>query len=85
MSIILWGVYCGSIYRSIILHAIKITNTHIYIYNPLIVRMISPSNIKKKKGPNVNEITVNGKPVKAVAGQKVSQVLAAARVKMTYR
>eukprot|EP00578_Thalassiosira_sp_NH16_P017944 CAMPEP_0181104862 /NCGR_PEP_ID=MMETSP1071-20121207/15660_1 /TAXON_ID=35127 /ORGANISM="Thalassiosira sp., Strain NH16" /LENGTH=145 /DNA_ID=CAMNT_0023188101 /DNA_START=78 /DNA_END=515 /DNA_ORIENTATION=- len=37
-----------------------------------------------KKGPNVNEITVNGKPVKAVAGQKVSQVLAAARVKMTY-
>lgn len=37
-----------------------------------------------KKGPNVSEVTINGKPVKAVAGQKVSQVLAAARVKVTY-
>mmetsp|Transcript_828 Transcript_828/g.1481 ORF Transcript_828/g.1481 Transcript_828/m.1481 type:complete len:136 (+) Transcript_828:159-566(+) len=37
-----------------------------------------------KKGPNVSETTVNGKAVKAVAGQKVSQVLASARVKMTY-
>ena len=43
-----------------------------------------PQNAGLKKGPNVNEITVNGKPVKAVAGQKVSQVMAAARVKMTY-
>ena len=31
------------------------------------------------------ETTVNGKAVKAVAGQKVSQVLAASRVNMTYR
>mmetsp|Transcript_18597 Transcript_18597/g.39930 ORF Transcript_18597/g.39930 Transcript_18597/m.39930 type:complete len:137 (+) Transcript_18597:113-523(+) len=37
-----------------------------------------------KKGPNFNEVTINGKPAKAVAGQKVSQVLAAARVKVTY-
>jgi hypothetical protein len=37
------------------------------------------------KGPNVSEVTVNGKPVKAVAGQKVSQVMAAARVKVNYR
>lgn len=37
-----------------------------------------------KKGPKVSEVTVNGKPVKAVAGQKVSQVMASARVKMTY-
>jgi ferredoxin len=37
-----------------------------------------------KKGPNMSEVTINGKPVKAVAGQKVSQVLAAARVKVTY-
>lgn len=37
------------------------------------------------KGPNVSDVTVNGKPVKAVAGQKVSQVMAASRVKMTYR
>ena len=36
------------------------------------------------KGPNVSECTINGKPVKAVAGQKVSQVAAAARVKITY-
>mmetsp|Transcript_20429 Transcript_20429/g.44253 ORF Transcript_20429/g.44253 Transcript_20429/m.44253 type:complete len:136 (-) Transcript_20429:290-697(-) len=41
-------------------------------------------NAGLKKGPNVNEVTVNGKPAKAVAGQKVSQVLAAAKVKMTY-
>ncbi|KAL3792646.1 hypothetical protein ACHAW5_005100 [Stephanodiscus triporus] len=39
----------------------------------------------KKVGPNVSEVTVNGKPVKAVAGQKVSQVMAAARVKVNYR
>lgn len=37
------------------------------------------------KGPKVSEVTVNGRAVKAVAGQKVSQVLASARVKMTYR
>ena len=37
-----------------------------------------------KKGPAVSEVTINGKPVKAVAGQKVSQVLAAAKVKVTY-
>jgi ferredoxin len=37
-----------------------------------------------KNGPNVSEVTINGKPVKAVAGQKVSQVLAAAKVKVTY-
>lgn len=37
-----------------------------------------------KKGPNISECTVNGKPVKAVAGQKLSQVMATARVKMTY-
>lgn len=41
-------------------------------------------NAGLKKGPKVAQITVNGKPVKAVAGQKVSQVLASARVKMTY-
>ena len=37
-----------------------------------------------RQGPNVSECTINGKPVKAVAGQKVSQVAAAARVKITY-
>lgn len=42
-------------------------------------------NAGLKKGPQVVEVTVNGKPVKAVAGQKVSKVMAAARVKMTYR
>lgn len=42
-------------------------------------------NAGLKKGPKVAEVTVNGKPVKAVAGQKVSKVMAAARVKMTYR
>jgi succinate dehydrogenase/fumarate reductase-like Fe-S protein len=36
------------------------------------------------KGPDVSEVTINGTPVKAVAGQKVSQVLAAAKVKVTY-
>lgn len=42
-------------------------------------------NAGLKKGPKVAEVTVNGKPVKAIAGQKVSKVMAAARVKMTYR
>lgn len=44
------------------------------------------SNISQRqpKGPDVSECTINGKPVKAVAGQKVSQVLASARVKVTY-
>lgn len=42
-------------------------------------------NAGLKKGPKVAEVTVNGKPVKATAGQKVSKVMAAARVKMTYR
>ncbi|KAL7427697.1 hypothetical protein ACHAXH_002318 [Discostella pseudostelligera] len=37
-----------------------------------------------KKGPNVSDVIVNGTPVKAVAGQKVSQVMAAARVKINY-
>jgi aerobic-type carbon monoxide dehydrogenase small subunit (CoxS/CutS family) len=32
----------------------------------------------------MSEVTINGKPVKAVAGQKVSQVLASARTKVTY-
>merc|ERR1719287_72788 len=41
-------------------------------------------NAGLKKGPNVSETTVNGKPIKAVAGQKVSQVMNSARVKMTY-
>jgi len=43
-----------------------------------------PKNAGLTNGPKVSEVTVNGKPVKAVAGQKVSQVLAGARVKMTY-
>ncbi|KAL3806082.1 hypothetical protein ACHAXA_006988 [Cyclostephanos tholiformis] len=38
-------------------------------------------NAGLKKGPKVSEVTVNGKPIKAVAGQKVSQVMSAARVK----
>jgi hypothetical protein len=37
------------------------------------------------QGPNVSDVIVNGTPVKAVAGQKVSQVMAAARVKINYR
>mmetsp|Transcript_5893 Transcript_5893/g.10558 ORF Transcript_5893/g.10558 Transcript_5893/m.10558 type:complete len:135 (-) Transcript_5893:233-637(-) len=37
-----------------------------------------------KKGPDVSETTINGKPIKAVAGQKLKQVMNAARVKMTY-
>ena len=41
-------------------------------------------SINARQGPNVSECTINGKPVKAVAGQKVSQVAAAARVKITY-
>lgn len=36
------------------------------------------------QGPKFSEVTVNGIPVKAVAGQKVSQVMNAARVKVTY-
>ena len=43
-----------------------------------------PQNAGLTNGPKVNEVTINGKPVKAVAGQKVSRVLASARVKMTY-
>ena len=38
-----------------------------------------------KGGAKFNEqITFNGKPIRAVPGQKVSQVAAAARVKITY-
>lgn len=43
-----------------------------------------PQNAGLTNGPKINEVTINGKPVKAVAGQKVSKVLASARVKMTY-
>ncbi|KAL7463175.1 hypothetical protein ACHAXS_003554 [Conticribra weissflogii] len=43
-----------------------------------------PKNAGLKNGPKFSEVTVNGKPVKAVAGQKVSQVMNAARVKVTY-
>ena len=43
-----------------------------------------PKDAGLTNGPKVNDVTINGKPVKAVAGQKVSQVLAGARVKMTY-
>eukprot|EP00562_Extubocellulus_spinifer_P005862 CAMPEP_0178523130 /NCGR_PEP_ID=MMETSP0696-20121128/28917_1 /TAXON_ID=265572 /ORGANISM="Extubocellulus spinifer, Strain CCMP396" /LENGTH=147 /DNA_ID=CAMNT_0020154321 /DNA_START=56 /DNA_END=499 /DNA_ORIENTATION=+ len=41
-------------------------------------------NAGLKGGPNFSQTTINGKPVKAVANQKVSQVAAAARVKITY-
>jgi|Transcript_13766 ferredoxin len=43
-----------------------------------------PQNAGLTNGPKINEVTINGKPVKAVAGQKVSKVMASARVKMTY-
>ncbi len=43
-----------------------------------------PQNAGLTNGPKINEVTINGKPAKAVAGQKVSKVLASARVKMTY-
>ena len=44
-----------------------------------------PQNAGLTNGPKFNEVTINGKPVKgAVAGQKVSKVMASARVKMTY-
>lgn len=43
-----------------------------------------PKNAGLTNGPKVNAVTINGTPVKAVAGQKVSQVMKAARVKMTY-
>ena len=36
-------------------------------------------------GPKINDaVTINGKPVTAVVGQKVSQVAASARVKIAY-
>lgn len=42
-------------------------------------------NAGLKRGPNYSEVTINGKVVKnAVAGQKVSQVAAAAGQKITY-
>mmetsp|Transcript_7283 Transcript_7283/g.10429 ORF Transcript_7283/g.10429 Transcript_7283/m.10429 type:complete len:151 (-) Transcript_7283:163-615(-) len=41
-------------------------------------------NAGLKGGPNYVEATINGKPVKAVANQKVSQVAAAARTKISY-
>ena len=44
----------------------------------------SPTTRMMWQGPNVSDCTINGKPVKAVAGQKVSQVATAARVKITY-
>mmetsp|Transcript_44606 Transcript_44606/g.53996 ORF Transcript_44606/g.53996 Transcript_44606/m.53996 type:complete len:155 (-) Transcript_44606:259-723(-) len=37
-----------------------------------------------KGGPKFTEVTINGKSVKAVPGQRVSQVAAAARTKITY-
>ena len=38
-----------------------------------------------QKGPNENEkVTINGKQVKAIVGQKVSVVAAQARVKISY-
>mmetsp|Transcript_25473 Transcript_25473/g.53647 ORF Transcript_25473/g.53647 Transcript_25473/m.53647 type:complete len:144 (-) Transcript_25473:258-689(-) len=43
-----------------------------------------PKNAGLKNGPKFSEVTVNGIPVKAVAGQKVSQVMNTARVKVTY-
>lgn len=37
------------------------------------------------QGPNYNEaVTINGKPVKAIVGQKVKNVAASARVKIPY-
>uniref|UniRef100_A0A7S2HL78 2Fe-2S ferredoxin-type domain-containing protein n=1 Tax=Helicotheca tamesis TaxID=374047 RepID=A0A7S2HL78_9STRA len=42
-------------------------------------------NAGLKGGPNENDqVTINGKPVKAIVGQKVSVVAAAARVKIPY-
>lgn len=42
-------------------------------------------NAGLKNGPKYNEdVTINGKSVKAVVGQKVSVVAAAARVKIAY-
>ena len=43
-----------------------------------------PQNAGLTNGPKINEVTINGRAVKAVPGQKVSRVLASARVKMTY-
>ena len=42
-----------------------------------------PQNAGLTNGPKYNEnVTINGKPVKAVVGQKVSDVAAAARAKI---
>uniref|UniRef100_A0A7S4JWQ5 2Fe-2S ferredoxin-type domain-containing protein n=1 Tax=Odontella aurita TaxID=265563 RepID=A0A7S4JWQ5_9STRA len=41
-------------------------------------------NAGLKGGPDYTEVTINGKQVKAVVGQKVSQVAASARVKISY-
>lgn len=55
--------------------------------HPLLIHIFAlptRTHMWHRQGPNVSECTINGKPVKAVAGQKVSQVAAAARVKITY-
>ena len=62
-----------ALYRTVCKKFYRVTSAHT-IY----------SFIFTLQGPNVSECTINGKPVKAVAGQKVSQVAAAARVKITY-
>mmetsp|Transcript_23099 Transcript_23099/g.54721 ORF Transcript_23099/g.54721 Transcript_23099/m.54721 type:complete len:137 (+) Transcript_23099:62-472(+) len=44
-----------------------------------------PQNAGLTGGPKVNEnVSINGKPVNAVVGQKISQVAASARVKIPY-
>jgi hypothetical protein len=65
----------------------RIQSTHLHLFGDAFKNDDSlgkPKNAGLTNGPKVSEVTVNGKPVKAVAGQKVSQVMAGARVKMTY-
>ena len=68
-------------------HCARIQSTHLFIFGNAFKNDDSlgkPKSAGLTNGPKINEVTVNGKPIKAVAGQKVSQVMAAARVKMTY-
>jgi len=66
-----------TLFEGIYLPVLALSNL---ISNPLLHELELPSF----QGPNFSQTTINGKPVKAVANQKVSQVAAAARVKITY-
>mmetsp|Transcript_37234 Transcript_37234/g.81066 ORF Transcript_37234/g.81066 Transcript_37234/m.81066 type:complete len:135 (-) Transcript_37234:579-983(-) len=70
----------------------RISNTQLNIFGDALKGAFSnddslgkAKNAGLTSGPNVNDaVTINGKPVNAIVGQKVSQVAAAARVKIPY-